>query len=285
MTGCTHQPSVESRCSGIKPPATRDGAFVQWVISEGEAFKRLGCWKEHIHWGEEAINIASQAGDNKAMMALSIQLASTYFYLGDYQKCEDSARAANKAAIALDDRIAEVQSLYLLSAAHRARGDSQSVRFAEQALRLCERYVPDDKALKAKVLFNLAAAESDVKPVQLDKAAIHLKDAGCLFKEEGKSHDVLRVGFRLARVQYLRGNYSEANKTIAGLKSYEKSPRNEMIYLYQLAKIEHRQSKWQEAAVSGNQAYRLAVQLDAKKDIERIKLLMAAINKHRFINE
>ncbi|WP_263078237.1 hypothetical protein [Endozoicomonas sp. Mp262] len=52
-------------------------------------FKREGCWKCHVELGDQALNIAYRLKDYQAVMELSIQLASTWFYLGNPAKCQE----------------------------------------------------------------------------------------------------------------------------------------------------------------------------------------------------
>ena len=262
-SGCAIN-SQQEPCATLAVPVKKDDAFVHWLINEEEGFKRKGCWLQHVELGDEAIEIARKEGDKAAVMTLSIQLASTWFYLGNPEKCKELALSAHGIAIEQGDRKSEVTSLYLLSAAERAQNNIQAVKTAEHALALCTRYLPDEQGLKAKVLYNLAAAESDIKPAHLNQAEEHLREAAVLFEKAGKDYDVLRVGLRLARVEYQQGSYSQAEKTVKALRQYTKSPREEMIYYYQLAKIQHRQKKWQLAGESGSKASEIAKKLNAK---------------------
>ena len=220
-----------------------------------------------------------------AEATLQLQIASSYFYLGDLQSCENAAVAARQLATRLEDPKIEIKSLYLSSAAYRGQGDQRAITTAKDALALCREHLPDDKGLTAKVLFNLGAAESDLNPKQLTQANAHLREAGRLFNDVNQPDDALKVGLRLTRVQYLQGQYKAAEKTMMGLDRSPKTPRNEMLYWYQLAKVEHRLERWQEAENHVDKASQLARQLNAKKDFERISDLKEAVAQRRFVVE
>ncbi len=273
------------KCESIVVPKDRGPAFVQWVINEEKTFKPEGCWQQHLEVGSEAMDIAQRLGDTQSVMELSIQLASTWFYMGNAEKCKELAHRAIGMAVDYSYRSGEIRGLYLLSAAERAQQDSAAVKTAERALNLSNQYLPDDHGLKAKVLYNLAAAESDVKPANLVASAMHLQQAAILFKQAGKDYDVLRAKIRLARVEYLQGNYQQALKTAETVKSFVKKPREEMIYNYQLAKIYHRLGKWQDALKRVEIAGIKAEKLNATADLERISRLRHAIRNHQFLEE
>ncbi|WP_330926758.1 hypothetical protein [Candidatus Sororendozoicomonas aggregata] len=279
LAGCAKEPSLKGH--NVIPLKNRDAAFVQWVIDHEADFKKRCRWQEHLVLGQQAISIAQALKNHNAVTQLSIQLASTQFYQGNFEQCRQLAEQAQTIARASGNRKGEIQSLYLLSAAERATKKPQAVATARHALTLCQQYLPENGMLRAKVLYNLAAAEMEAEPLKLDTALPRFKEADQLYEALGNSHDSLRVKRRMADIYLLKGQYGDAETLLSVIKVSLKSPREQMINAFQLAKAHYHLGQWRQAKTSIDSAYKLAIKLQAKADIDRIKALKQLINNHQ----
>ncbi len=277
LIGCAEAP-LFSKGPNVLPLKKQDAVFVQWVINHEADFKKHCRWQEHIMLGEEAIRIAKALNNHNAVAQLSIQLASTQFYQGNFEQCRQLAEQAQTIARASGSRKAEIQSLYLLSAAERATKEPQAMATAKHALTLCQQYLPEDGMLKAKVLYNLAAAEMEAESPILDRSLRHFKEAGHLFETFGQPRDSLRIKRRIAEIYLLQGQYSDAEKLLGVINASLKCPREKMINAFQLAKVQFHLGQWQQAKINIDSAYTKAIKLQAKADIQRIKALKQLIN-------
>ncbi|PJE79331.1 hypothetical protein CI610_01683 [invertebrate metagenome] len=279
LSGCSH---LALNSPPSKLSQKREHKFVQQIINKEKQFKQKGLWKKHIQEGEKALAIAQEQKDERSVMILSIQLASSWFYLGNSDACLKSAQKAHSLAIKQSDYQAQIQSLYLISAAQRSQNNPQTVQTAHQALALCDRFLPDDFGLKAKVLYNLAAAESDIAPLNLSSSEKHLKEAALCYRTAGMNYEQVRITRRMAEIQYRRGHYQQAEHTLLST-TQKKNPREELIYEYQLAKVQHRLKQWEKAYNTALKALEKANKLEAQTEIPRLKTLINAIEHQKFI--
>ncbi|MGI9276509.1 MAG: hypothetical protein ACR2PT_16895 [Endozoicomonas sp.] len=247
--------------------------------------KKHGCWSTHVDLGERALNTVVAKRRQPEELQLSLQLASSYFYLGNYRRCAELADAAGR--IAKDSGLwpERVESLYLKSAVARVNGDKNAVALSEEALNYSERHLPDDRRLRAKILYNLGAALTDSEKPDLVMARTWLKEASRTYHQQHDDYEIVRTGLRLARVEYLRKHYRQALKETLSVEKHLKEPRAKMLYHYQVAKIEHRLSHWSKAREEALQALALALSLEALKDRQRIEALLAVVRKREFLDE
>ncbi len=282
-------------CDRLHPSVKTGTSMLEWLLLEEHNFKRLGCWKQHLQYGEKAIKEVETGKQpepgqqpepvqqQKLVMRLSLQMASSSFYLGNYEKAQQLADRGYQLAIRLRDKRRQIEGLYLLSAIARSLGRTKAIELAEQSLMLYRQSAIQDKQLEAKVYMNLGAAFSDVSPPLLDKARHYLQKAYQQFLDEQHTPDALRAGLRVVRVDYLQNQLDSAHKRLNTLKVLVDTPRAEMLFAYQMAKVLHRQKQWGDAAFYANKAKRLAHTLNARKDGQRVNELLKAINERRFL--
>ena len=283
IIACTLQANEPEQCATIRPPKHATASLTQWLLDKGSWLKQHGCWKTHLKLGGAALKQADKVRDARPVMLLSLQMASSSFYLGDYDHSLKLAESALQAAQQQKDSVAETEALYLQSAIARAKGEPAAVTLAEKALSMYQKELIDDQVLEAKVYFNLGAALSDTYPQQLDKSRKYLQQAYLLFVANKRNHDALRAGLRWGRVEYLQGRYKEALKLLQSFSHWVEGPRLQMLYDYQLAKVLHRLSRWQEADTLARSALKNAKNLDAARDLERIKILLDAVSNKSFL--
>lgn len=181
------------------------------------------------------------------------QLASTYFYQGDFEN------AKRHALLCLDQE--RVHGLYLLSAVARAEENfSEAKRLAEDALPL------SSGELRAKVLFNLGAACADDPEGNLQEALSAFNEALDLFS---CPEDRQRTLIRLGKVYLLSGNLLQAEEITNKLEYV--SERTALHASYLSAQVQKALGKTEEARLTASAALEQALKLGAKKDAERIR--------------
>ncbi|UYM15128.1 tetratricopeptide repeat protein [Endozoicomonas euniceicola] len=268
-----------SYCQSLQPSAADRLALPEWVLGSGSVLKRQGCWKSHIHWGELALETVRKHKQFSQERALLLSLASSFFYLGEYAHCLSFAKAAETLSDPKKDWRSIVESLYLQSAVARAKNDGGAVSLAEKALPIIDQQKEPAPFLRGKVLYNLAAALTDGKERNLERAREALVNAETLFKEAGNQYDVVRAVIRLARVNYLQGRYSQALTRLNGIQFQLGPPRTRMLFYQQRAKVLLAMKEWQKAEVDAGKAKELAMALYARKDLDRIALLQKRISE------
>lgn len=280
--------SEPEHCAAIKPPKSGKEPLIHWLLNNGSSeLKEHGCWEKHLELGNLALIQTDKKKDARSIMQLSLQMASSAFYLGDYDHSFKLAESALEDSRQLKDTVAETEALYLLSANARARGEPGAVALAQEALSVFQKASLDDPVLEGKIYFNLGAALSDTSPQQLDKSKQYLQKAYRLFSANQRSRDALRAGLRWVRVEYLQANFEEALKLFKSFGDHfskdVEGPRLQMLYDYQYAKVLHRLSQWREADARAQNAMKLAEQLNTTKDRERIEKLLKAIRAKTFL--
>ena len=271
-------------CQNLLPPKA-DTSLSGWLLQKEKAFKQQGCWQQHLDYGVKALQEAEKQQQSRVVMKLSLQLASSSFYLGQYAKAQSLAEKGYSLAVTHNDIDAQIEGLYLLSAVARTQQSPTAIELSEKALYLYRQQPFSDKPLEAKIYMNLGAAYSDVPPPDLDFSRQYLQKAYILFLDQEQQHDALRAGLRLVRVDYLLNQLDRAQKFLESLSLLVDNPRSEMLYGYQMGKVLHRQKQWGEAGSYAIKAKKLAVELDASKDMERLDALLIAINQRRFVEE
>ena len=275
-----------ARCLELQPISDEPSDPVEWLIKNGEMLKKNGCWSTHVSLGERALKKTVIQKRQHEELQLSLQLASSYFYLGNYRRCHELADLAVNLAKSAELWQETIEGLYLKSAVARVNGKKQAVALSEEALDSAERHAADNPRLRAKILYNLGAALSDSDQPDLVRARTVLREASDIYRRIGsEDYEIVRTGLRLARVEYLRKNYRLALKEARAVKKYLQEPRAKMLYHYQIAKIEHRLKHWVTAREDALQGLALAQTLGAVKDRQRLEVLLEAVRKKEFLNE
>ncbi|AMO57446.1 hypothetical protein GZ77_15300 [Endozoicomonas montiporae] len=269
-----------AHCQHLQPTDKDRLALSDWVLAQGAELKQQGCWKSHIYWGEQALKEARKRKQFDQQRALLLSLASSFFYLGDYVRCLSFAKAAETLSDPVKDWKTMVESLYLQSAVARVQSRGQAVKLAEKALSIIDQQKEPAEFLRGKVLYNLAAALTDGEEKNLARAREVLIQAEALFKEAGSQYDVSRTVIRLARVCYLQKDYDKALKRLNSIQSQLVQPRTRMLFFQQRAKVLLAMNEWQAAGEDIEKARELAVSLDARADLDRIKALQVSIDNN-----
>jgi len=218
-------------------------------------------WEQIIVSGEETLPSATE------VEALQIhgQLASSYFYQGHFEKAKRHASLCYELACKLGN--GKEHGLYLLSAVARAEGN-----FADAKALALEALLSSEGEMKAKVLFNLGAAEADDPHGNLESAQKSFREALDLFD---CIEDRQRTAIRLGKVYLLQGKMAEAQNLLNQTISEIKSQRILMHAEYLLAQIEKALGHLKKARNVAQSALAKAEELGAAKDAERIRAFLS----------
>lgn len=223
-------------------------------------------WDEIVDLGVKAL---SDSPTDKELIQIHGHLASSYFYLGDFEEVEHHANHCYKFACKSGDKNEQAHGLYLLSAAARSRGEFEQARiFARKGLPLAE------GEMKAKVYFNLGAAEADDPDGNLEEAENAYKEARDLFE---CPEDQQRTSIRLGKIYLLKGDLDEAERVVEALLPLIQCDRISMHSEYLSAQIEKARGNPEEARNFAAHALEKAERLGAKKDIERLQNFLNAL--------
>lgn len=216
-------------------------------------------WEEIVVSGEKALESASK----EEAVQIHGHLASSYFYQGNFAEAALHAALCYEIACELEDLDQEVHGLYLLSAVARAEGEFiEAKTIALEALPLSR------GEWKAKVLFNLGAAEMDDPQGNLSAAQIYLDEAMTLFE---CSDDRQRTAIRLAKIYLMLGKAEKGREILDEIIPEIQSKRILMHAEYLAAQIERAQGNKEEARTLAQKALIKAKDLQAKKDEMRIE--------------
>ncbi|WP_062270559.1 hypothetical protein [Endozoicomonas arenosclerae] len=272
-------------CQKLKPPRNKPEKLVDWLLENGHRLKQEGCWQSHIRYGTRGMEEAAMKSRFLDRARIALNVSSSYFYLGDYDNCRKLAEEAGNYAREHQDWKEYITSLYLLSGVSRAQGRKEAVLFAEKGLEELKKHKPDDAYLKAKILYNLGGALSDLDEPDLDRARSAMLESHKLYHEMNNQYEIVRSGLRLARVDYLKGDYISALAVIQSVEVHLERPRSRMLYHYMMAKILHRMKKWDRARAEALESLAWADRLHAQIDEERSRALLKAIDSKTFVKD
>ncbi|MRI32268.1 hypothetical protein EOPP23_04575 [Endozoicomonas sp. OPT23] len=252
------------------------GKLVDWQLENNIELKKQGCWKVQLKYGRQAILQAVKEKRYLAKAQIELQLSSSEFFLGNYSESLELAESAEAFAKQHSRWREYIESLYLKSGVYRGLGNDEAIIYGKRALVMLEQHRVDDNFLRAKILYNLGAAycESASSEKDLNKAEQSFRKAFQLFSRQNNHYEMVRVGLRLARVEYLRQNYINALVEIETIENHINGPRSKMLYHYQLAKVLLAMGKRQAAGVEAEKALDLADRLHATVDKTRIAKLL-----------
>ena len=275
------KPVEPEYCKLLQPSALDRLALPEWLLGSGDILKQQGCWFSYNRLGRKVLERSLLPASLKARLALN--LASSAFYQGDYDRCLDLALTAQGLAqqqmSAQHTLKVQVESRYLQSAVARVRQQPEAVPLAEQALALAKAAPGNNDFLVAKSLYNLGAALTDVAPVDSDRAQAVFAEAEKRFYLSGNQYDTVRSVIRQARVLYLNRRYHEALDRLDTVADQLEQPRSKILFYHQRAKILVSIKNWKRAQADAEIALQLAELLGAEKDRERIRDVIQQIKR------
>lgn len=199
------------------------------------------------------------------------RLASSYFYLGNYDAMKKHAIACQSIALDQSSQLYLIHSLYLLSAYYRGQKEFQEAQSTiEKALQLITDEIPP--CLKAKVFFNAGAALADNPNGNPHQALTYYEKALALL--DSNSNDAYRTQIRIAKTYLLVGQNSQAWQILLPLFEETLEPKTNVHLLYVTAQLHLLEGNRQAALRLIQQALPLAEQLQMNVDIGRLKNLI-----------
>jgi len=225
-------------------------------------------WEQIISLGEQALK--STPTDLQAAKIYG-QLASSYFYRGEFSAAESHAKACYETAVRSGLPEEQIHGMYLLSATARAHGEFSAAKaIALLALPLAS------GEMRAKVLFNLGAAEGDDPHGNLNAAEAAYTEAASLFE---CALDRQRCAIRLGKIYLLRGEIGSARALIEHTLPEIRNQRVGIHASYLAAQVEKADGNDEKAKEIGAAALEAARRLNAQKDAERIAAFLEEIEQ------
>lgn len=284
---------VEVNANPMTLGITSNLDVVELYFKELALLQKEEKWKEIITLGEKALQRCHDIGDIEKEFLIVDQLVSTYFRLGNFVK----AKEEGEHLILLGEKLKKpefmIDSLYKLSAGVRgiaggeldpslqAKTFNEARKLASKALEHLELYCRDNKALKARVLFNLGAAICD-DPHQSISGDFSVgiscyKEAIALFTELKEIDYLQRTYIRLGKAYLLEGNYNKTKEMIE-LACASSLERRTKMHLYFLeAQVLQKEGQYQEGISKALLSKELAVSLDAREDLQRFDHLLNSL--------
>ena len=271
-------PAAEtSICKLLTTEAERNmDKLVDWQLDNNIELKKQGCWQVQINYGRKAIVQAIKEKRFLAKAQIELQLSSSQFFLGNYAESLELVDSAVAFARQHFRWREQIEGLYLRSGIYRGMGDNDSITYGKQALEMLDQHRIEDSFLRAKILYNLGAAYSEASGSARDlkKAEQAFRQSFKLFSSQNNYYEMVRVGLRLARVEYQRRNFINALIEIEAIEPYVNGPRSRMLYHYQLGKVLLGMGRQKDAGVEAEKALLFADQLHAVVDQARITELI-----------
>lgn len=222
-------------------------------------------WPVVCDLGEKALQDDSLPNLEKAQ--IHARLASSYFYLGDYESMVRHVQECRSIALDLSSKQYLARALYLLSAYYRGNLLFEDARATiSEAIELTESDIED--CLKAKVFFNAGAAHADDPFGDVFQAIYYYQKAINLFGEA--SDDAYRTQIRMAKCWLVLKNYREAWDRLSPLFQVDLKPRTHVHLQYISAQVNVAQGEWETALIRISHALEKAEKLQMKVDIERL---------------
>ncbi len=244
-------------------------------------------WKEITLLGNQALSNCSILPAQKAK--IHAQLASCYYYLGDYESSANHASSCLEISECLDDPILLMRSLYLLSAHKRGEGNKnaaidpkQADQYFKEARSLIDKaflyfdHCKDD-FIKAKVLFNAGAAHSDDPNGDLKIATQRYQEAIKIYRSLEEYDDFARTSIRLGKVFLLQGKLDDLSSLLNKIDINLLPQKTKVHYQYLEAQYYVAIEDYPKARFILLDAIKDAKALEMAADLDRLSRLLKEI--------
>lgn len=240
-----------------------------------EALSIEGNWSQMIKEGEFVL---LDLEEKKS--AIAADLASTHFYLGNYDLACEYATIAYESSKPLVDQTLKIRACYLKSSAYRGLGgkekDLEKQRaFFEKAIELCREAISiasEGHPLTGKIYYNLAAAYADNPNPSLEFAKQYYEEALSCF--EPGSENFIRTLIRMGKIRLLQKELGAVGELIEQARSYPVSNRISLQIDYLEAQFLKEIGELDAAYRMARIALKKAEALSAKQDVFRVKELL-----------
>lgn len=183
-----------------------------------------------VEHGERSLELVDALGNEESRVGTTASLADSYLDRGDAERARDLAREAADLAADLDYGDGRWMGLVIVGEAERELGDlDASVDALESALSLVddEFRFPDQRRSAVRVsLSETALAAGDVVA-----AADHARAAVEAAERTDDDSTLARARLRTATVSRIRGEYDDAETTLAGVLETSRQPHERSAYL------------------------------------------------------
>ena len=190
------------------------------------------------------------------------QLASSYFYRGEFGAAESRAKACYETAARSGLLEEQVHGMYLLSATARARGEFS----AAKAIALLALPYPPEKCGQ-RSFSTWERPKGTILMANLNAAEAAYTEAASLFE---CALDRQRCAIRLGKIYLLRGEIGSARALIEQTLPEIQNQRVGIHASYLAAQVEKADGNDEKAKEIGAAALEAARRLNAQKDAERI---------------
>lgn len=260
-------------------------SHVEPYFNKIKELKENEAWKEIILAGELALSNNPEISSKIA--TIHADLASTYFYLGEFQTGLLHSQICLDIGKQLKQPVVIVHGLYLLSAYLRAQASITANHKEKEVLFQAARewveqafaYSIEEECpfIYAKALFNKGAAYADDPSGNLDIAKECYQNAMEIFLKLEQHDDYSRTAIRLGKIYLLKDEHKPLNELFVQLEKYPIRQKTlaQLFYLksqYLLTKQDYKQ-----AQSNLLQAIDIAKSLEMKIDLQRYTDLMNQI--------
>lgn len=251
-------------------------------FSKVEELRQEEDWRQMVLLGELALTDKDASFSDIAK--IHAQIASCYFYLGEYDLCAEHANKCHLISEYLDEPNFLIRSLYLLSAhkrtlANLSQDPTEKRELFGEARSLINKAIKcfdrcNCPLLRAKVLFNGGAAHSDDPNGDLKIAICWYKEAMEIFSSLGEKNDYARTAIRLGKAYLLQDRINELSDLLNQIQPDLLPQKTKVHYKYLQAQYYAHLHENQKAASIILDALEIANRLGMKVDIQRLNALL-----------
>lgn len=246
-------------------------------------------WVKILEEGQVALEAAKKLNRPIDETRISLQLASTSFYRGDFMQALIYARHGSMLAEEFEDSPLFLRALYLESAAYRALASKEkgekiegalyllAVEIGEKAAHLYAKNGMTNNQLKGKIYFNLGAAYADNPKGDLKKAENCYTTAIACYKNDNSIDDLTRTMIRLGKIYFLQTKYTDCQSILDEVRPFLSHGRLSMHADYLEAQLKLAMNLVEEAYKIAKSGLEKAIFLGAKEDESRLKSLLEKI--------
>lgn len=273
--------SIEEDPRYMVPPPT-----FEEIIPQMDYFLVQENWDKLLNKGNEALAKSPLTNPQKA--EIHGRLASAYFYISNFEKVEEHAKACRH--LAEGDLSLNCKSLYLLSSYYRtiaqdpANAAEASTLFDTAKALIEEALVcpVNDPFIEAKIFYNAGALASDKANPNLQAASLYYTKAMDIFQSLDKEDEYNRTAIRQAKVLMLKKQYKKSHELIEKVRKTITRGRTYVHLAYIDAMLALKEGNHRKAREKAEEAVPHAKELKMRKDINQLThLIEITKNKRR----
>lgn len=260
-------------------------SYLDNFFSKIDELKEEANWKHIILLGQQALEDKNSTLTQRG--TIHATLSSSCFYLGEYDLGMEHAKKCQLVGEYLDDSNQIIRGLYLISAHKRAEAnlckepEEQQKLFKEAQLEIQKAFKHfnscTDHFVKAKALFNGAAAAADAPDGKLEIAVKWFRKAMDIFLKLEKYDDYNRTAIRLAKVALLLNNNKGCHQILNSIQQDNLTQKTTVHYMLIKAQYLIATKQFPDACIIILDAIEIALELGMQTDLERLNVLLEEI--------